>query len=194
MKAWQKCSIEPLSCAAITLLIPCGHHNKKPHKKIQFLELIFCPGKFSVSAHKTFLRQNHFVTVFTLDEKTLLTCCAMLPDICKTTASRTVRTQCVLSACHCSFTQYHIWWAQTWASENTGLLDFKCCTQRLPFVSRAVMVTRFLCNSCNMCKRHLPRTNRSAAGNGEGHVWGQRGSEHWEVNTDYSVFFLTLYN
>lgn len=187
----------PLSCAAraaITLLIPLWDHNKNTHKQIQFLELIICPGKFNVSTRKTFLRLNHFVTVFTLDKKTLLTCCAMLLDICKTTASRTVRTQCVLSVCHCSFTQYDIWWAQSWALENTGLLDFKCCTQRLPFVSRAAMVTHFLCNSCNMCESYLPQMNRSAAGNGEGHVWGRRGSEHWEVNTDQNFFFFTLFN
>lgn len=142
---------------------------------------MICPGKVNVSARKTFLRVNHFVTVFALDEKTLtlLTCCAILLDICKTTASRTVRTQRGLSVTVHS----HSTMSDELRREhqNTGLLDFKCCT-RISSAIHAICVK-------DRCRRWIEVQLGTVKVTCEdwGGVWAL-GSQHWSEILLFALF------
>lgn len=109
------------------------------------------------------------MAVFTLDEKSLLACCAILYLQCcrtffKTTASRTHRAHFVYVHSHSP------------TSENAILLHLKSCTQKLPFVSHAS--NRFI----------FPLQLMQC---GEGHVWEPRRG-HWKINMN-SSFFVSFF-
>lgn len=101
------------------------------------------------------------MVVFALDEQDSAnmlcnTVFAMQPDVCKTTASRTVQTHRVLSvSVHSHSTAY---------DELRPEHHFQFGTQQLPSVSRVITVSYILRNSCNMCERYLAQMKRSPAG------------------------------